>query len=886
MVELDESLKHQEKISKTIEEFKKGDELLKDYTNKFSEITREISDLESELIVWKKEKKDLRKNPANKEEVEIWDEQITLIETNIKVKLTELNEYQRELDDLNIKKKFLIEDLRFTEVEHIEYLVNQFHEYFKYSVDDLHLIKCRKVLVSNLNLLKALWEILDKDSDLTAFVKFFKSNEIEIDLTILTDMFRDLYCFIGSEVLFYFLNEYSKNFNINTIVDPCCNIGSLIFHIVTEDESELTAFSDDPKDEEVFNLLYPNKPIQFKNNFDELQKFQDNHFDVVLGFSDLHQNGQIVFNSFNFYDVLSTIRFFQGCLKLKKDGVAFFISSPEFSLNCGCNSVFTCLEKYGLHIDSIIRLAGEIFPENNSNKTLIIIKRKKPEKIFVGELNKNSSDILLKNLKNRKSGKIPQHGSLTELESFYSFHNLLAKYESQDMALSTGLEPLRFEDIVVDIRCSEDFSETEKDFNYLFLPFDLGSNAITSSKNIEDHSHLNLQIFLDQEIALSDYVAHFFNTQLGKKIRESISTDSRISKVWKKLLLKSFVYLPDLDTQIEIVRVNSSITELTTRAESYKGKLWKSPLKVSDIQKEIEDMDDGKSEEKFEQWIESLPYPLASIVWCSITNPSYERKVKYLLHFFEAFSEFNMALLLSGLSSDENFFEVEVKRCFRDDPRFKNWYFKPTFGNWYKFGSCLSKTVRRLLEENKTKCLEVFGNPDPEFLRSIAHKDLITISEEVSNYRNQWEGHGPVVSEKEYINRYKILRSVLSRVYQILSDTYENTFLILPLQSSFQDGVHNYSIKRYMSTRAPFKPDNIETIKLMDKSKIYLAHENQRNPVELLPFVINVDGACYFYNGRDHDIGKARYVSYHYHEKPEILLPMDKFNQVISLLKP
>ncbi|MDO5837111.1 MAG: hypothetical protein Q4P17_11440, partial [Methanobacterium sp.] len=625
--------------------------------------------------------------------------------------------------------------------------------------------------------------------------------------------------------------------------------------------------------------------IEF-TNVDTLQEMPMNNYDVVLGFSDMSQDSQTVLNDMDMDDVSANIQFFMASLKLKKNGVGFSIVNPELSLNWGDKSVFTNLEKYDLHIDSIIRLAAEIFPENDSNKTLLIIKRIKPEKIFIGELNNNSQDILLENLKNRKSGKIPQHGMLIDLESFNSFPNFLATNESEYLASITGLKPLKFKEIVKDVLTHSDFSETDEDFNYLFLPINYNNKAVISSQNFKFKAENYLQIFIDPEMALADYVARFYNTPLGKKIRESVSEISSRPKLSMKQLLEVDVYLPDRDNQIELVRVDSLITELTTRAKSYKLKLWNSPLMAADIQKEINDMDDGKSEEKFEQWIESLPYPLASILWCSITNPQYERKVKYLLHFFEAFSEFNMSLLLSGLSSDEKFFQLEVKRCFKDDPRFRNWYFKPTFGNWYKFGSCLSKTVRRLLEENKTKCLDVFGNPDPDFLLRIAHKDLITISEEVANYRNQWEGHGPVVSEKEYQNRYKILRSVLSRVYQILSDAYENTFLILPLQSSFQDGVHNYSIRQYMSTRAPFKPGNIETVKLMDKSKIYLVHENQRKPVELLPFVINLDGTCYFYNGRDYESGQARYVSYHYHKKPEIHLPMDGFNQVISLLKP
>ncbi|CEL24792.1 restriction endonuclease subunit S domain-containing protein [Methanobacterium formicicum] len=878
MNKLDETDKHQEIVSKTIKEFQKRDELLNEYSKQFSEITSVISDLESELIVWQKEKEDLQKNPVNQEEVETWQNQINSIENNIKDKRKELETLQEDIDEFNLEVDDLSGKIAIIESEQIEYIINTLQD--QQGLSDNHWER----LISDLNLLKDLWKVQGKDYDLNKFVKFFKSKNIEIDFKLLNELFDESIEFFIPSIVTEFLNSYLADFNFKNIADANCQIGSLLFQIELSENTNLTAFVDKSEDEEVINLIHSNKNVNFEINLDEFQENSENQFDIVFGITNNTQNELINWDDIS--DNKENISFLRVASKLSKEGIAFCILNPELRLNWEDTSIFSNLGKYDLYINAIIRLSSEIFPKKDSTRTLLLIKKNKPETIFVGELNNSSKEILLENIKKRKSGKIPQHGILTDIESFYSFSNLLAKTESEYFASATGLEPLKFKDIVNYVFSSNKFSETSEDFNYIFLPVVSNANAVLSSQEFKLKPENYFQIFFDPEKVLADYAARFYNTKLGKKIRESISTVTSIPRINKKSLLESELYLPNLDNQIDIVSVDSLITELTTRANSNKLKLWNSPLKVADIQKEINDMDDGKSEEKFEQWIESLPYPLASILWCSVTNPIYERKVKYLLHFFEAFSEFNMALLLSGLSSDEKFFQTEVTRCFRDDSRFRNWYFKPTFGNWYKFGSCLSKTVRRLLEENKHKCLEVFGNPDPEFLLKIAHKDLVTIFEEVSNYRNQWEGHGPVVSEKEYQNRYKILRSVLSRVYQILSDAYENTFLILPLQSSFEDGVHNYSIRRYMSTRAPFKPDNIETVKLMDKSKIYLAHENQRKPVELLPFVINLDGACYFYNGRDYESGQARYVSYHYHKKPEIHLPMDGLNQVISLLKP
>ena len=386
--------------------------------------------------------------------------------------------------------------------------------------------------------------------------------------------------------------------------------------------------------------------------------------------------------------------------------------------------------------------------------------------VFIGELNNDSKDILLENLKKRKSGKIPQHGILTELKSFYSFPNFLANIESQVLGNSIGIEPLRFLNIVREVRNFDKFSESDEDFNYLYMPFDFNSEVTLSSQMFEFEPEFYLQIFFDPEIALSDYVARFYNTQLGKKIRESLNIDSEKPRISKKLLLNSLVYLPDLDNQIEIIRVDSLISELNTLADSYRSKLWKSPSNVSEILKEFDGFNEEKSEEKFEQWIESLPYPLASIIWASSTVSDYSVKVKYLLDFFEAFSEFNYALMISALSQDKKFFDNEYKRC-KKFSKPVDWYLKPTFGSWNIIGICLASKIHKLLEnpEKRSKCLELFGNPDPEFLERICNSELYNLLLEVMNYRNQWEAHGPRVSNKEYKNRYKIMQGALMRFY-------------------------------------------------------------------------------------------------------------------------
>ena len=883
MTKLDETDKHQEIVAKTIEEFKNRDDLLNSYSKKFSQITSDISDLESELIIWRKEKEDLQKNPANKEEVEIWQSEIDKIEDHIKDKEADLRNLQKKIDDLTIQNQDLREKIEIIETEHIEHVINKIPEYHELS-DDESLDNYRVNLVSNLKLLKDLWKVQEKEYDLTKFVKFFKSKNIEIDFKLLNELFKESKGYFIPSIITKFLNEYLEDYDFKNIVDSNCQIGSLMFQLKYNDKSNLTAFLEKPEDEDVIKLIYSDKNIDFKTNLEELQEIPEIHFNIVLGVLDNNKNDQIDFDDIT--DNKEKINFLKITSKLNKNGVVLCIINPELRLNWGDTSVFTNLEKYGLHIDAVIRLASEIFPERDSDKTLLIIKKNKPKKVFIGELNYTSNDILLENIKKRKSGKIPQHGLLTDLKSFYSFQTFLAKYESQELGKLTELESVKISNILKKILTYPNFSEDIEDFNYLFLSRDQDFKPVLSSQNFDSDPKNYLQLFFDEKLALTEYLVHFFKTQLGKKIRESL--DGTDFELFKKLLYETELYLPDLDGQINVINVDSLITELFTRADNYKRNLWKFPMKVSEIKYEIENTD-GKVDQKIEKWIENLPFPLASIIWASLTVSDYSVKVKYLIDFFEAFSEFNCVLMLSGLSSDPNFFEEEYARCKRNIQPV-TWYNKPTFGTWNFLGNCLSSTIRKLLknQEKRSRCIELFGNPDPEFLERISNTEIKDLLLEVANYRNQWDAHGPRVSPEEYQNRYKIMEGALLRLYQLISDVYENSYLLIPGSSIFRDGIHNYTIKRLMGTRGPFRSDNIETITLMDSKKIYFFNNGQRKPVELLPFIHILNDNCYFYNSlyeREHENqGQLRYVSYHYSEEAEIPIEFEKLGKVFDLL--
>lgn len=883
-------------LLKVKEEVQDMDKCLNDYNDEIGKLNEEIPELEKELKFWKRDKKKIETKGFN-EDLKVWEDEIESINNSLMIKQRKKEKIQIEIRTLKEKLKESNKYLKNQEKSVQKDLISKLNQISETKDNDNSIIEYSDIFNSNIEILKSLIDLnsIYKDSKLnmSSFLTLI-NNKVAVDnyfLISCVDAFDEDKISIVPQFISKFILEYIKDIKPRNILDLGFNVGSSIIPISKNlKDSENVGIIRNEHEKEIISILYQDMDIKWCSNayLDE----SNNIFDIILGHTIFESNLESLKldldgNLIELKDNLNVLEMLNASLKLDSNGTGFFLMRSDLMLFKDNYRVISNLEKFGLFIDTILNIPKQFLPKRESEKILLIIKREKPENIFIGQLEPKNMDILLENLKDRKEGKIPEHGALTDLDFFYTFKTFVAGYESKEMAKKTELEPITLNEISEKIMLLKKKEDATVNVNSVFLPLSEFSKVLTSLDDLELESNDYFQIILKENIAFPEYLGHFLDTQLGQKIRETLNI-GEYQDIQNEILSKTEVYLPDWNDQIEIVRINSLIDDIITRAENNKIELWNLPKSASKIRKEIESFEGGASEEKFEGWIESLPFPLASILWESITNPNYERKVKYLLQFFEAFSEFNVTIMLSGLASDKKLFREEFSHCISSDLKYRGWIFRPTFGNWNNLGVCLAKKIRLLLRDKSTrsKCLELFGNPNIEFLQRITNTKLYDIFFEVINYRNQWEGHGPMVSDNEYRNRHKILESVLSRVHQIISTIYADTRIVLPERSIFKDGIHNYTVRELMTTRPPFKTRQVETTSLMDSSNLYLLNENQKKPLEILPFFLIMNEVCYYYNGYIREEDAARYVSYHNNEVPEIYIPMDKFNNVISLLVP
>lgn len=284
-------------------------------------------------------------------------------------------------------------------------------------------------------------------------------------------------------------------------------------------------------------------------------------------------------------------------------------------------------------------------------------------------------------------------------------------------------------------------------------------------------------------------------------------------------------------------------------------------------------------ERGFTDWLEQLPYPLASILWRYYAEIDDRSKIENLLHFFEATAQFVCMIFLSAFHSDKQYFLENRELWFGDESSLNNNPIRrSSFGSWVVVGERLAKSTRRLLSDptNRSRCFQLFGTARVDILEAITIKDLFSILKTVNDYRNNWQGHGGVASEEECSIRREKLELELLKLQKVFSNKFHDFVLLRPISAEFEGEIFYNTVVNLMGTRSYFRKVVVQTKVPLDKRNLFIKETDSSLPLRLIPLVKmestprKEHSACYFYNRVD--TKGMRWVSYHFDEVSEIIL--------------
>lgn len=706
----------------------------------------------------------------------------------------------------------------------------------------------------------------------------FQDNEL---LSLLTNS----YSITSPTYVFKFIEELIKTDNNKSILDPWLTLSSPLLYIQA---NNLNGTCINQTEFEAIKILFKDKVKNFKlgDTLNQLSQ-TDDKFDLVLSFPPFGVRTQSINGTKSPFDFATTLLLKCG-EKISNTGKLIFLVSNSFLID---DKGKEALKKEGLFVEAVFAIpSGAFAPMTNISSNLILVSKNSKEKTFVAEISQDetTNKTIIQNFKLQKEGKAVQLGCLIDLTKFKSLNALVSEKEMQELVKRIGYPPILLTDISISINAlkGDNSEDVEHLANSIYLPKVGNSPVVASLSELKIKPKSYYQIQLDETKANSIYVANYFNTPVGKKLRESLEAGAVIPQISKSQLSKCILFLPDLTTQAELIEVDNKIQQFSFRLDELKRNLWKQPKSYKSIAKELKTIN---QEDKLENWIDKLPFPISSILWRYYATKDNSKKIEHLFHFFEAFSEFLSMLMLSALVQDKEFYKEESHKWIGNDEKFQNWYLRATFGNWNNLTSNLSKAIRTYLTENDKKeyCKNLFGNPSEAFLSMITSKGIVNVLFEVANLRNKWKGHGGITSEEENNQRVLTLEQQLNEFRKYIADAFEDTRMLTPTTSSFEDGIFTFNVKELIGARTPFNEITIKSLIPLDRKKLYLSNSQQTKPLELLPFIkfIEASNAIYFYTSIESK--DVRWVSYHFDKEAELKRPADnELFKAFDFLKP
>jgi len=466
------------------------------------------------------------------------------------------------------------------------------------------------------------------------------------------------------------------------------------------------------------------------------------------------------------------------------------------------------------------------------------------------------------------------------------YERLIDKREQKRIAFRYKLKEIKIEkELTIEINLSSIKNKDgfKKRSNSVYLPLIGNSNAVTSIEEFKLKPHNYIQLVIREEIALAEYIAFYLNSEMGKIYRENLTSGLVIPKINKGTIKESSIYLPNLEEQRNIIDVQKRVNNVFNKIISIDKTFKINPFNAKKIEKEIKPFSKLDS---FENWVDDLPFPLASILITYDRAKEIHYKLNHLFNFFEALTQFNAVLMLSAYYSDKKFYE---KRKNKWVDKSKNYFEHSTFGSWLTIAERLARFTREELNKKsirKEKCLELFKTERISFIESLTNKELFKILKEVKDLRNR-KAHGGVETHEFDLQNLKRLEIKLSKIRNIIHN-YEGIILVKPGSCEISDGIYKYKITNLMGSRNIFKEQECDLIVPMDRKFLYLFDVNYKIPLQLLPFIkfsespSHEKSACYFYNHINKE--GVHWVSYHFTKENEIKEKDQSFENYLKIL--
>ncbi len=604
--------------------------------------------------------------------------------------------------------------------------------------------------------------------------------------------------------------------------------------------------------------------------------------------------------------------------RLSQDGMGIFLVAPSFFLHK--QSLLTSLASIGIGVEAAFGFpSGTFAPFTNSRSYLVVIRNFIVPKMFVAQLStdRKINIRIISNYKKGLAGWSLELGRYIDPLSFKGLDEIKFRERYARALCEFGAPAIKLGELATAIKMGQygdKFAFPAID-NAIFIPIIGVSDVVLSAGELRLKKQNYAQVGIDPNRSHAEFVAHFLNSELGKELREARRTGTVIPKLNKQSLGELDIVVPSLETQSEVLALEAEVAAdqntlmgLQNQLRDYRRTLWTHPRSVKDVADLIHNFSNRLSgllkqqaSANLQDWTETLPFPLASILraWYATPVQDYKTKNEHLLHFFEAAAEFVSVVLLSAFISNDAVFKTHKGKLVEILNRQNLSYARATFGVWKVTVEYLGRQTRLLLSEvgkkpeeavnDRALCAEIFADPSLLLPVSLSGVEVADVISKTNKMRNDWSGHSGLAGHEESHLRNEHLLMELHRFREAMGDTWSHVQLIRAQSCKPRRSVFENDVAVLSGSNPEFLKETRQMSIWLDVEQLYLASKDAERPLRLLPLVKvgpspkSAMNACYFFSRLEED--GARYVSYHFQKEPEMKTDSSDVVQFINSLE-
>ncbi|HMS07868.1 MAG TPA: hypothetical protein PKE66_00110 [Pyrinomonadaceae bacterium] len=617
-------------------------------------------------------------------------------------------------------------------------------------------------------------------------------------------------------------------------------------------------------------------------------------------------------------DDLGNLIMVAATMRLSSMGVGLFVVTPSFFAKK--KSVFSRFTDLGLGMEAALALPyGTFAPYTNIPTYLVVVRRRPSKQVFVAQLSADTNTNLqiIANFREGTDGSSVELGRFVENESFRGIDYLRASEAIAVAEKRLGIQASNLSELV-DADSGITLGRAGSEFafrpieNAIYIPLIGNSDVVDSPNDLTLKPQNYAQVVIDPSSSDSRFVARFLNSEFGRKLRALSKTGSVISRLNTQSLKRLPVFVPDLQTQLRILELETRITTeentvlaLQNEIAELRRELWANPQSAQHVQQRIDGLAKQLAigikqhvSESLDQWFETLPFPLASILRAWQATPSQDFKTKYehLLHFFEGTAQFVGVILLSAFNSNEAVFAPHREKLSEILQKQNLSFNRATFGTWKVVVEYFGRQTRDLLNETgnsddantRDLCADLFADPSLSLPHALSRKELAAIVSATNKMRNDWGGHGGVVGQEEAALRNQQLLAEVQRLREVFAETWAETQMVHATECRPRRGKFENEITILMGSNSEFLKEAREMDTWLDVESLYLTRKETGKSLKLLPLIQvgpspqSAKNACYFFNRLERD--GARLISYHFVDTPELTGQFTNITETINHL--